>query len=84
MKTVQYKFLIIIIIITQSLSIKKGIGGSLYPGYLHKKNTQEGCFFDLAQNSLLVLKTACLLPKITCLPKEWKEANVTPVHKKDA
>ena len=80
MKTVQYKSLIIIIIIiiiTVPFDKKRNRGFIISWLFAQEEHIRGMPFLSL-------LKTACLLPKTTCLPKEWKEANVTPVHKKDA
>ena len=39
------------------------------------------CANEIAPNLCMMFNTS---PKTACLSKEWKEANVTPVHKKDS
>lgn len=53
-----------------SLSIKKGNRGFIISRLFAQEEHIRGMPF-------------VNLPKTACLPKEWKEANVTPVHKKD-
>ena len=58
------------------LDITKACGPDRIPSRLLKE-----CANEITLSLCMMFNT---LLKTACLPKEWKEANVTPVHKKDS
>ena len=58
------------------LDITKACGPDGIPAILLKE-----CAYEIAPTLCMIFNTSL---KTACLPKEWKEANVTPVHKKDS
>ena len=58
------------------LDITKSCGPDGIPARLLKE-----CANEIAPSLCMMFNTSL---KTACLPKEWKEANVTPVHKKDS